>query len=149
MEAFVSREQELYDFMMEAWPGRCGDKSTLPRWLGKAQLAFPSVDLVKEAKKAFMWEAARPSRTKKSVRRFLTNWWANSQERAAGKPASVVPIEAARWLKRHNKAPDFLFKRWVDKRGIDNEQIDAFCAYFGVAVPYCYEELIELYEEGM
>ena len=58
----MSREQELYDFMMEAWPGRCGDKSTLPRWLGKAQLAFPSVDLVKEAKKAFMWEAARPSR---------------------------------------------------------------------------------------
>ena len=146
MEAFVSREQELYDFILEAWPGRYGDRSTLPNWLGKARLAFPSVDLVKEAKKAFMWEAARPSRTKKSIRRFLTNWWANSQERAAGKPASVVPIEAARWLRKHNKAPDYLFKRWVARKGIDNEQIDAFCSYFGIETPYCYEELIDLYE---
>lgn len=143
------REIGLHDFVVKAWPVNCGSRSTLSGWIEKAFIAFPDVDLEKEAKKAFMWEAARPSRTKKSIRRFLTNWWSNSQDRFAGKPAKVVPIEAAKWLRRNNKAPDYLFKSWVGDRGLSEGSIESFCDYFALAKPECFEEVMDVYREGM
>ena len=114
-------------------------------WCSKATVAFPDVDLVKEARKALLWEAERPSRTKKDIRGFMRNWWSRSQENFETGGAKVVPIAGVKWLRKNNKSPDYLLDRWCAKRGgLNRESIASFCLYFGTAPPLSADEVIEV-----
>jgi hypothetical protein len=145
VEAFVFRDTELHDFLLKAFPKRLGNTDTLMGWCSKATVAFPDVDLVKEARKALLWEAERPSRTKKDVRAFLRNWWSRSQENFEAGGAKVVPIAAVKWLRKNNKSPDYLLDRWCAKRGgLTRESIASFCQYFAIAPPLSADEVIEV-----
>jgi len=146
----VSRERELYDFVIAAWPKRCGDDRTLMGWIEKAFLAFPDVDLLLEARKAAMWEAEKRANQKKSVRRFLTNWWARSEPVVRRRPgAKVVSLSAVRWLNRYNRSPDFLFERWARGKGVDSELVLSFCTYMGATAPDNCDEVVEVFLGGV
>jgi hypothetical protein len=47
--------------------------------------AYPAVDVRLETKRAEQWCLANPTKTKKNYRRFLTNWFARTQERGGNK----------------------------------------------------------------
>ena len=145
----MSREQELYDFVLSAWPKRHGDTKTLRGWVGKAFLAYPDVDLLVEARKASLWEAERPSNTKRSIRRFLSNWWSKSQSKEPGRRARVVSIGAVRWLKKNNKNPDYAFENWVRGREVTPESVLEFCSYASTTEPISAEEVVTIFLEGM
>lgn len=87
-------EDETLDFILEAWPGKIGKSSSLPRWLKSSRAAFPAVDLLVEARKASVWEMAAPSRKKTQVRSFLTRWWSRCQDRGGSGPVLAESVEA-------------------------------------------------------
>ncbi len=143
------RDTELHDFLIEAFPGRLGKTDSLMGWCSKAVLAFPDVNLVNEARKALLWEAERPSRSKKDIRAFLRNWWSRSQESFDSGGGQVVLLEAARWLRKNNKSPDYLLDRWCARRGgLTKDSISSFCQYFGVMPPSSAEEVIKVRGEA-
>lgn len=47
--------------------------------------AFPAVDVRQEALKAALWLRDNPTKRKKNVRRFLTNWFGRTQERGGNR----------------------------------------------------------------
>ncbi len=137
--------ERLSGFIIGTWGISAGVASTLPDWIRRAQVSFPDVDLMKEARRAAMWEAARPSRKKKNIRMFLTNWWSRSQDSIESGPAPVVSISAARWVSKNNKKPDFLFSSWVDGRGAITEAlVEEFSKCFGVDLPESPSEVVRL-----
>ena len=137
--------ERLSGFILGTWGVSAGLAKTLPDWVRKAQVTFPDVDLMKEARRAAMWEAARPSRKKKSVRMFLTNWWSRTQESVDSGPSRVVSLSAARWLKKNNKSPDFLFDSWVEGRGeVTEGLVVEFSGCFGVDAPAEPSEVVSL-----
>tara|TARA_R100001079_G_scaffold19134_1_gene9617 strand:+ start:806 stop:1255 length:450 start_codon:yes stop_codon:yes gene_type:complete len=148
----VFTDSELYDFVVETWPSGHGDADSLLKWVKAARIAFPTVDLLAEARKAALWESERPSNKKKSARRFLRNWWSRAGEWSAEKkaPEVVVPISAARWVRRHNRKPDFYFEKWVDGRGlqIDAESVREFCFYANASFPEDVEAVVSLLKGG-
>jgi hypothetical protein len=137
-------------YMSSVWEVGLGDSSSLPGWVEKAQKAFPSVNLFEEARKAHLWEASRPSRKKKDIRRFLTNWWSKAQtysEKRGEGGGVVVSIDSMRWLKRANRAPEKTLSRWLKgKGGLSPELIQKFCSYYGVPLPNSSSSVIEMYE---
>ena len=136
-------------YMSSVWEGGLGDPSSLPGWVEKAQKAFPGVDLLTEIRKAAMWEAARPSRKKKDIRRFLTNWWSRAQKdlEKRGEGGVVVSIDSMRWLKRADRAPEKTLSRWLKGKGaLSPELIQKFCSYYGVPLPNSSSSVIEMYE---
>lgn len=145
----MSKESVLHDFIIEAWPKRCGDKETLLLWSKKACVAFPSVDLVGEARRAFMWEAERASREKKHVRRFLTNWWSRSSKNLPFETPKVTPLGAVRWLRKYNKEPDYLFESWAHGKQLSPEAIVEFCGYMGAHLPEDCEDVVSVFLEGV
>ena len=149
MEVYVSRKMELHDFVSTAWPKRHGDAGTLMGWVEKAFLAYPDVDLLTEARKASLWEAERPSNTKRSIRRFLSNWWSKSQSKEPGRRARVVSIGAVRWLKKNNKSPDYAFENWVRGREVTPEAVLEFCSYASTTEPFSPEEVVTIFLEGV
>ena len=137
--------ERLSGFILGTWGVSAGLAKTLPDWIRKAQVTFPDVDLMKEARRAAMWEAARPSRKKKNVRMFLTNWWSRSQENIDSGPSRVVSLSAARWLKKNNKSPDFLFDSWVEGKGeVTAGLVVEFSSCFGVDAPSDPYEVVAL-----
>jgi hypothetical protein len=136
-------------YMSSVWEVGLGDSSSLPGWVEKAQKAFPGVDLLTEIRRAAMWEAARPSRKKKDIRRFLSNWWSRTQKdlEKRGEGGVVVSIDSMRWLKRADRAPEKNLSRWLkDKGGLSPELIQKFCSYYGVPLPNSSSSVIEMYE---
>jgi hypothetical protein len=148
----VEELDELRRFMIEVWPRRHGESDSLMGWLSRAQMAFPDVDLLNEARKAAVWESEKASNKKKSARRFLTNWWGRTQE-SSKKDAPVVSLDAVRWLSKNNKHPDYKFEAWVhlDPEGGRNtpEAVMAFCGYMGVTPPSSCEEVIDVFLGGV
>ena len=142
---------ELEEFVVSVWPKRHGDSSALKPWIKKARIAFPDVDLLMEARKAAVWEAEKVSNTKRSAKRFLTNWWGRTQERAGEDKSAcrVVSLSAVRWLSKHNKHPDYLFERWVRRRGVDEAAVLSFCDYFGIPNPDSAAEVVEVFLKGV
>ena len=148
VEVCVSLERDLYDFILKAWPKAHGDSETLAAWISRAQLAFPDVNLLEDARKAAVWEAERPSNSKKSARRFLRNWWARSQE-SVKPPAPVVSLSAVRWLSKNNKHPDYLFENWARGKGVDETAVLEFCDYIGVSRPDDPHEVVSVFLGGV
>ena len=147
----MSLERDLSGFILEVWPKRCGDEATLAPWIRRAGLAFPDVDLFAETRKAAVWEAEKASNSKRSVRRFLTNWWARTQE-SSSSVAPVISLSAVRWLSKNNKAPDFQFENWVrldpTSRSAPAAVLD-FCTYMGVSCPDSCEEVVTVFLNGV
>jgi hypothetical protein len=149
VEVCVSKEKALHDFIVEAWPKSHGDKKTLDAWIKKAYIAFPDSDLIGEAKRAFMWEAARPSREKKSARRFLSNWWVRSTKKLPYEVPKATPLGAVRWLKRHNKEPDYLFESWARGKDVTPQAVLEFCGYMGADPPESCKDVVSVFLEGV
>lgn len=137
-------------YISSVWKVGLGRSSSLPGWIEKAQVAFPSVDLFEESRKAHLWEASRPSRKKKDIRRFLTNWWSKAQtysEKRGGETV-VVSIDSMRWLKRADRSPENNLSRWLkDKGELSPELIEKFCSYYGVPLPDDSPAVVSLYKE--
>jgi hypothetical protein len=151
VEVCVFTNDELESFIVSVWPKRHGKTSELMPWIKKARVAFPDVDLLMEARKAAVWEAEKISNNKKSAKRFLTNWWGRTQQRAIGETpvARVVSLSAVRWLSKNNKEPDYLFEKWARKRGVDETSVLSFCNYFDVSRPDSALEVVEVFLKGV
>ena len=150
------RETDVYKisgYLMGLWDVGLGSSKTLSSWVEKALVAYPGVDLIKEARRAAVWEAAMPSRKKKDIRRFLSNWWSRTQEsaekRGEGKTNTVVSISSMRWLKRADRAPERTLSRWMKGKGdLTPELIEKFSSYYSVPLPASAEEVVSLYRGG-
>jgi len=55
--------------------------------------AFPAVDVRREIKSACQWLVDNPTKRKKQVRRFLTNWLRRQQERGGSKNKQQLPYK--------------------------------------------------------
>ena len=150
------RETDVYKIMgylMGLWETGLGSPKTLKGWVEKALVAYPGVDLATEARRAAVWEASRPSRRKKDIRRFLSNWWSRAQtgaeKRGDGRTNTVVSISSMRWLKRADRAPEKNLSRWMKGRGeLTPELIEEFSSYYSVPLPSSSEEVVSLYKGG-
>ena len=137
-------------YLSSVWEMGLGDLPSLPAWVEKAQKAFPGVDLLVESRKAHLWEAARPSRKKKDIKRFLTNWWSKCQSYAEkrGGETVVVSIDSMRWLKRADREPEKNLSRWLKGKGaLTPSLIEKFSTYYGVPLPEDSPSVVTLYEE--
>ena len=133
-------------YIASHWGRRAGDPQTLADWVGVAKETFPDVDLLAESRKAAMWEADRPSRQKKIVRRFLTNWWGRAQQSADKSSAPVVCLDSVRWLKVNNRVPEKKLSNWLRGRGpLTEEKVREFCKYYECALPSSIDEVLKLY----
>tara|TARA_A100000172_G_scaffold67263_1_gene47003 strand:+ start:325 stop:789 length:465 start_codon:yes stop_codon:yes gene_type:complete len=147
------RETDVYKIMgylMGLWNTGLGSSRTLKDWVEKSLVAYPGVDLTLEARRAAVWESSRPSRKKKDIRRFLSNWWSRAQQnadrRGDGKGNTVVSIDSMRWLKRADKAPEKTLSRWMKGRGdLTPELVEKFSSYYSVPMPDSVPEVINLY----
>ena len=71
-----SPADKLIFYLRETWePKKLGKPETLSAWVDSQIAANPGVDLLLEAKRARGWELSNPSKMKKLVRRYLSNWW--------------------------------------------------------------------------
>lgn len=52
-----------------------------PQDIDEWEAAYPAIDIDLEIKRAALWLANNPSKRKKKVRRFITNWLSRTQER--------------------------------------------------------------------
>ena len=143
----MSVERDLSKFILEVWPKSCGDERTLVSWVKRAKMAFPDVNLLEETRKAAAWEAEKASNSKKSIRRFLTNWWGRSQASSV-RSSPVVYLSAIRWLRKHNKRPDFMFENWARDKEVTSELVLEFSAYLGVAAPEDPDEVVAVFLRG-
>jgi len=147
------RETDVYKIMgylMGLWDVGLGSPKGLKSWVEKALVAYPGVDLMAEARRAAVWEAARPSRKKKDVRRFLSNWWSRTQtdaeRRGSGRVNTVVSIDSMRWLRRADRAPEKNLSRWMKGKGeLTPRLIEKFSNYYSVPLPTSAEEVVSLY----
>ncbi len=150
------RETDVYTIMgylMGLWDTGLGSPSGLKAWVEKSLVAYPGVDLTAEARRAAVWESARPSRKKKDVRRFLSNWWSraqtNAEKRGNGRTNTVVSISSMRWLKRADRAPEKKLTRWMKGKGeLTPELVEKFSSYYSVPLPASAEEVVSLYRGG-
>lgn len=86
----------LIDYLVEEWGDLLGKHSTLRKWATAAEGAYPGIDLLAQAKQARAWELGNPSRKKKSVRPFLTRWWARAQDRGGSSGHASTPNQPSR-----------------------------------------------------
>lgn len=66
----------LSDKIIEIYPDIKNVEKLLEAW----GLAYPSVDLEAEFRKAHAWEISNPKKKKKNHSRFLSNWFASAQK---------------------------------------------------------------------
>jgi hypothetical protein len=71
----VSHDKIVFDFSSFSFQNITED------FLQRARESFPAVDVDAEIKRAARWLEANPSKRKKNYARFLTNWFARTQER--------------------------------------------------------------------
>lgn len=68
--------------------------------------AFPAVDIRGEIKRAGVWMSGNPTKRKKNVQRFLSNWLSRRQERGGGNgPAATGKAPPARMSDRYKVPP--------------------------------------------
>lgn len=104
------REDQKLATQPEASPGVCevfdGFKFTFPdQQLLKWKEAYPKTDVESEIKKAAVWAAANPKKTKKNWARFMNSWLAKA-ELNAGPSEESCPVDKIIDL-YHRECPSF------------------------------------------
>jgi hypothetical protein len=69
------------------------------------QEAFPAVDIPTELKSATQWLVDNPTKRKKQVRRFLTNWFRRTQERGGSHGREGFPKTQQNTSQKASKRP--------------------------------------------
>ena len=73
------REGSLESWLVETWGVLATKGKPLSDWCAAQETAHPHSDLLQEAKKARAWELTKGV-SKKSIRRFLSNWFNRADE---------------------------------------------------------------------
>jgi len=134
----------LAAFMQEAWPGLVGEAGTLCDWIGSCANAYPSVDLLGEARGALAWTLEKPENQRTAIRQFLRNWWRKAMPRNV-----VAGIAPEKWLRMYNSKPDYLLKSFLRGKDISETYVHRFVSYQQVKPPANVGEVVRLYRDRM